>query len=34
VSGGTVTVRHRDSMGQDRVGLDQVEAYLRERLEA
>ena len=27
-----VTVRHRDSMSQDRVGLDQVEAYLRERI--
>jgi len=33
VSARTVTIRHRDSMSQDRVGLDQVEAYLRERLE-
>jgi len=28
----TVTVRHRDSMAQDRVGIDQVRAYLAERL--
>jgi glycyl-tRNA synthetase len=28
----TVTVRHRDSMTQDRVGLDQVGAFLTERL--
>jgi glycyl-tRNA synthetase len=27
-----VTVRHRDSMHQDRVGLDQVKGYLEERL--
>ncbi len=27
-----VTVRHRDDMTQDRVGLDQVEAYLATRL--
>jgi glycyl-tRNA synthetase (class II) len=27
-----VTVRDRDSMRQDRVGLDTVEAYLAERL--
>ena len=27
-----VTVRHRDTMGQERVSLDQVAAYLRERL--
>jgi glycyl-tRNA synthetase len=32
VSGRTVTVRHRDSMTQDRVGLDQLESYLRERI--
>ncbi len=30
----TVTVRHRDSMQQDRVGLDQVAAYIEERLGA
>ena len=28
----TVTIRHRDSMAQDRVSLDQVSAYLTERL--
>jgi glycyl-tRNA synthetase len=28
----TVTVRHRDSMQQDRVGLDRVGQYVRERL--
>jgi glycyl-tRNA synthetase len=28
----TVTVRHRDSMQQDRVGLDQLSEYLREKL--
>src|ERR1051326_2996646 len=28
----TVTVRHRDSMAQDRVGLDSVAGYLAERL--
>jgi glycyl-tRNA synthetase len=27
-----VTVRERDSMGQERVSLDQVEAYLAARL--
>jgi glycyl-tRNA synthetase len=27
-----VTVRERDSMGQERIGLDRVEAYLKERL--
>jgi glycyl-tRNA synthetase len=27
-----VTVRARDSMQQDRVGIDQLEAYLSERL--
>src|SRR4030095_14227212 len=27
-----VTVRERDSMSQDRVGLDQVESYLKARL--
>ncbi len=29
----TVTVRHRDSMLQDRVGLDQVASWIAERLE-
>ena len=29
-----VTVRERDSMTQDRVPMDEVEAYLRERIEA
>jgi glycyl-tRNA synthetase len=28
----TVTIRHRDSMLQDRVGIDRVRDYLRERL--
>jgi glycyl-tRNA synthetase len=28
VANRTVTVRYRDSMAQDRVGLDQLEAYL------
>jgi glycyl-tRNA synthetase len=32
LSGRTVTVRHRDSMQQDRVGLDQVAGYIRERI--
>jgi glycyl-tRNA synthetase len=30
----TVTVRHRDSMQQERVALDQVAAYIREKLGA
>ena len=30
----TVTVRHRDSMQQERVGLDRVEGYLKEKLRA
>ena len=29
-----VTVRDRDSMQQDRVAVDQLQAYLSERLEA
>jgi glycyl-tRNA synthetase len=29
----TVTVRHRDSMLQDRVGIDRLREYLRERLQ-
>jgi glycyl-tRNA synthetase len=32
VTGGTVTVRHRDSMTQDRVALDQLESYLEARI--
>jgi glycyl-tRNA synthetase len=28
----TVTVRHRDSMQQDRVGIDRLGDYIRERL--
>jgi glycyl-tRNA synthetase len=31
-SGRTVTVRHRDSMQQDRVSLDQVGDYVAERV--
>jgi glycyl-tRNA synthetase len=27
-----VTVRERDSMKQERIGIDQIEAYLAERL--
>jgi glycyl-tRNA synthetase len=34
ITGRSVTVRHRDSMAQDRVGMDQLETYLRERLAA
>ena len=30
----TVTIRHRDSMQQERVGLDQVERYIKEKLRA
>ncbi|MPZ25032.1 MAG: glycine--tRNA ligase [Micromonosporaceae bacterium] len=30
---GAVTIRDRDSMAQERVGLDSVEGYLRERLD-
>ncbi|MBI2708709.1 MAG: glycine--tRNA ligase [Actinobacteria bacterium] len=33
VDDGRVTVRERDSMDQDRVAIDEVESYLRERLE-
>ncbi len=29
---GTVTVRHRDSMQQERVALDKLTAYLTEQL--
>ncbi len=32
VEDGTVTVRHRDSMEQDRIQIDQVSSYLQERL--
>jgi glycyl-tRNA synthetase len=30
----TVTIRSRDSMQQERVGLDQVERYIKEKLGA
>jgi len=30
----TVTIRHRDSMQQERVGLDQVDGYIKEKLGA
>jgi len=30
----TVTVRHRDSMQQDRVALDQLAAFVRDRIRA
>ena len=30
----TVTIRHRDSMQQERVGLDRVEGYIKEKLGA
>ena len=30
----TVTIRHRDSMQQERVGLDRVEVYIKEKLGA
>jgi glycyl-tRNA synthetase len=29
----TVTVRHRDSMRQERVGMERVSGYIAERLE-
>jgi len=29
----SVTIRHRDSMAQDRIGLDQVQNWLLERLD-
>jgi len=32
LSGGTVTVRHRDSMQQERVGMDRVAAYIKDRI--
>jgi glycyl-tRNA synthetase len=32
VSGRTVTVRHRDTMAQERIGLDQVRDYLRAKV--
>ncbi len=32
LAGRTVTVRHRDSMQQERVGLDQVAVYIRDRI--
>jgi glycyl-tRNA synthetase len=30
----TVTIRHRDSMQQERVGLDRVADYIKEKLGA
>jgi glycyl-tRNA synthetase len=30
----TVTVRHRDSMQQDRVALDQLAPFIRDRIRA
>ena len=32
ITGGTVTVRHRDSMQQERVGMDRVAEYVRDRI--
>ncbi len=32
LTGQTVTVRHRDSMIQDRIAVDQLAGYLRERV--
>jgi len=32
LNGGTVTVRHRDSMQQERVGMDRVAAYIKDRI--
>ncbi len=32
LSGGTVTVRHRDTMQQERVGMDRVGEYIRDRI--
>ena len=32
VSQGTVTVRHRDSMAQDRIAMDAVPGYIAERV--
>jgi glycyl-tRNA synthetase len=29
----TVTVRHRDSMAQERIGLDQVATWIRDQLD-
>jgi glycyl-tRNA synthetase len=34
VSGRTVTVRHRDTMAQERIGLDQVAEYIRNKVSA
>ncbi len=34
LGGGTVTVRHRDTMQQDRVGMDRVGEYVKEKLGA
>jgi glycyl-tRNA synthetase len=32
VTGGTATVRHRDSMQQDRIAIDQLAGYVEERI--
>ncbi|MEP7226112.1 MAG: His/Gly/Thr/Pro-type tRNA ligase C-terminal domain-containing protein [Gemmatimonadales bacterium] len=32
ITGGTVTVRHRDSMQQERVGMDRVAEYVKEKV--
>ncbi|HEY8195843.1 MAG TPA: glycine--tRNA ligase [Gemmatimonadales bacterium] len=32
LSGGTVTIRHRDTMQQERVGMDRVAEYVRDRI--
>ena len=34
LSGGTVTVRHRDTMQQERVGMDRVAEYVKDKLGA
>jgi glycyl-tRNA synthetase len=33
LTGGTVTIRHRDSMQQERVGVDQVAGFVRDRIQ-
>ena len=32
LSGGTVTVRHRDTMHQERIGLDRVGEYVKDKV--
>jgi glycyl-tRNA synthetase len=29
----TVTIRHRDTQAQERIGLDHVKAFLRDRID-